>query len=402
MLTPEDAFALIRQHLPVAPEAPLPLAQCAGAVLRESIFAERDQPPFDRVAMDGIALSSAAVSGGRREFRIQAVQAAGQAAVELADVAHCIQIMTGAVLSPGCDAVVPVEQLSISNGNARLNDSLRIVAGQNVHRRGSDCRGGVQVLSPGTRLSAADIAVAATAGKARLNVSTTPIISVISTGTELVEPGEPLLPHQIRRSNVYGVLAALRQHGFARLADEHLPDDSAMLESRLRYHLDTHDVLILSGGVSMGKFDLVPGALARLGVREVFHRVAQRPGKPMWFGVSTAGKLVFALPGNPVSTLICLARYVLPALKLMLQEHIHAPQKIALQQAFMQKAPLSCFLPVQVVSDDNGQIKAQPRPTNGSGDFFSLLGTDGFVELPPGPHEVAAGALAPLYRWAPG
>ena len=134
---------------------------------------------------------------------------------------------------------------------------------------------------------------------ARVRVSAQPMIAVISTGNELVEPGENIEPHQVRRSNAYGITASLRQHGYARVADDHVSDDEAQLAERLGFHLHTHDVLILSGGVSMGRLDLVPKVLEKLGVSLVFHHIAQRPGKPMWFGVSQSGPAVFALPGNP-------------------------------------------------------------------------------------------------------
>ncbi len=184
----------------------------------------------------------------------------------------------------------------------------------NVHRRGSDARQGALLLQAGRRLNAPEIAVAAGAGMPRIRVSAQPTIIVVSTGNELVEPGEPIEAHQVRRSNAYGIVTALRQRGFLRIADDHLADDLEQLRRRLRVHLDTHDVLILSGGVSMGQFDFVPQALEELGVKQVFHKVAQRPGKPMWFGIAPSGSAVFALPGNPVSTLmVCLARYVVPA-----------------------------------------------------------------------------------------
>jgi len=134
------------------------------------------------------------------------------------------------------------------------------------------------------------------------------MLAVISTGNELVEPGEPVLAHQVRRSNAYAIVSALRERGFQRVADDHIHDDPRELRERLKFHLETHDVLVLSGGVSMGRFDLVPKVLEELGVRAIFHKVAQRPGKPLWFGVAPSGAAVFGLPGNPVSTLVCLTR----------------------------------------------------------------------------------------------
>ena len=225
------------------------------------------------------------------------------------------------------------------------------------------------------------------------------MIVVISTGNELVEPGEVIEPHQVRRSNAYGITAALRQHGFARVADDHVRDDEEQLTERLSFHLRTHDVLILSGGVSMGKLDLVPKVLEKLGVNLVFHHVAQRPGKPMWFGVSQSGPAVFALPGNPVSTLVCLARYVLPALRAAMGQAPAEAPRIALTAPVDVKAPLAFYLPVKLKSDDWGRTSAEPKPTNGSGDFTALAGTDGFVELPPGPNTFPKGFVARYFSW---
>lgn len=398
-MTPADAEKLIGEHLACLPIESLPLARCAGAVLRENIYAERDQPPFDRVAMDGIALSSEAAKAGARRYRIQATQAAGDPPLTLADPTSCIEVMTGAMLPAECDAVVPVEQISAHEGEAELAADVAVEPWQNVHRRGTDSRQGTLLLSTGTRLTAPEVAVAASAGMARVRVSSQPMVVAISTGNELVEPGEPILPHQIRRSNVYAVVGALRRQGLQRVADDHVKDDAGELKQRLRFHLDTHDVLILSGGVSMGRFDLVPQALQELGVRVIFHKVAQRPGKPLWFGVAPTGAAVFALPGNPVSTLVCLARYVMPALFASMGQNPHPPEKIALSAPVTVKSALAFFLPVRVVADDWGRSWATPSPTNGSGDFTALAGTDGFVELPPGPNTYPKGFVTRLYRW---
>jgi molybdopterin molybdotransferase len=399
MLSPAEAEALIQQHLTCLPIESLPLPQCMGSVLRENVYAERDQPPFDRVAMDGIALDSNASRDGRRSFRLQGMQAAGDPPLRLSAGDACIEVMTGAVLPQGCDAVVPVEQIERTDGQVSLRPGTDITGGQNVHRRGTDGRQGELLLKAGTLLRAPEIAVVASAGMSRVRVSSQPTVIVISTGNELVEPGEPILSHQVRRSNAYGVAAALRQRGFARVADDHLPDDFQILSERLTLHLHTHDVLILSGGVSMGRYDLVPKVLETLGVRLVFHRIAQRPGKPMWFGVAESGQSVFALPGNPVSTLVCLSRYVLPALYQAMGQTTPAVERIALAEAVEFKASMAYFLPVAVHYDDWGRPWAVPKPTHGSGDFTSLAGTDGFVELPPGPNVWPKGFVTRLYRW---
>ena len=396
MLTPAQAETLIEQHLVCLPIESLPLTQAAGAVLRENVYAERDHPPFDRVAMDGIAVLSSATGTGR--LRVCATQNAGDPPGKLSDPDGCIEIMTGAMLPQGCDAVVPVEQVRRAGEYAEIGRKA-VTPWQNVHRRGSDCQQGALLLSAGTRLSAPEVAIAAGAGMARLRVSAQPMIVVISTGNELVEPGEVIEPHQVRRSNAYGITAALRQHGFARVADDHVRDDEAELTERLSFHLHTHDVLILSGGVSMGKLDLVPKVLEKLGVGLVFHHIAQRPGKPMWFGVSQSGPAVFALPGNPVSTLVCLSRYVLPALRAAMGQASAEAPRIALTAPVEVKVPLAYYLPVKMKSDDWGRASAEPCPTNGSGDFTALAGTDGFVELPPGPQSFPKGFVARFFRW---
>jgi molybdopterin molybdotransferase len=397
VLTPAQAETLIEQHLVCLPIESLPLTQVAGAVLRENVYAERDQPPFDRVAMDGIALSAAGAVNHAR-LHVAGTQAAGDPPLTLPGGSACIEIMTGAMLPRGCDAVVPVEQLQRSGEFAELARKP-VEPWQNVHRRGSDCRQGSLLLAAGTRLSPPEVAIAAGAGMARLRVSAQPMIVVISTGNELIEPGELIEPHQVRRSNAYGITASLRQHGFTRIADDHVRDDEAELTARLGFHLHTHDVLILSGGVSMGKLDLVPRVLEKLGVSLVFHHVAQRPGKPMWFGVSQTGPAVFALPGNPVSTLVCLSRYVMPALRSAMGQLPKEPPRVSITTAVEVKAAMAFFMPVKLRTDEWGRTSAEPCPTNGSGDFTALAGTDGFIELPPGPNTFPKGFVARFFRW---
>lgn len=399
MLEPRVAETLISEHLACLPIESLPVGQCAGAVLRENIYAERDQPPFDRVAMDGVALASGAAANGRRRFRLQATQAAGDPPTALTSDENCVEVMTGAVLPGGCDTVVPVERLQSANGYIEIEGGLGIAPWKNVHRRASDRTQGALLLAAGSVLNAPEIAVAASAGMARVRVSSQPAIVVVSTGNELVEPGDPIAPHQIRRSNAYAVVAALRQRGFQRVADDHLPDDAEQLRERLRLHLHTHEVLVLSGGVSMGRFDLVPQALEDIGVHCVLHGVAQRPGRPMWFGTSSEGRSVFALPGNPVSTLVCLVRYVVPALYAAMGMPAAARERVALAAPIHWEPQMTGFLPVRVSNDDWARPWATPCPTNGSGDFASLAMTDGFVELPPGPADFAKGYVTRLFRW---
>ena len=170
------------------------------------------------------------------------------------------------------------------------------------------------------------------------------------------------------------------------------------MRTRIGAHLEASDVLVLSGGVSKGKFDFVPAALKHLGVEEVFYQVAQRPGRPMWFGTGPRGQLVFGLPGNPVSTLVCLVRYVLPALRAAMQEHVAPVTRVALSRKTKQR-PMTFFMPVALESDDRGRLLATPRAPQGSGDFLALAGTDGFVELPASSEDYPQDFIVDLYRW---
>jgi len=376
----------------------LPLRQCVGRILRQDVQAERDNPPFDRVCMDGVAVSSAAVTGGIRTLRLQGTQAAGAVPFTLAAPDAAVEVMTGAVLPQGTDSVIPLEEYDLANGTLTLQAVATAEPWRNVQRRGSDSAPGVPMLGSGMRLGAAEIAVVASAGLAEVEVSRQPRVMVISTGDELIEPGQPIADYQARRSNAYGVTSALRLHGFEAVADEHLRDDEALMRRRLGEILDAHEVIVLSGGVSKGKFDFVPVALKALGVEEVFYQVAQRPGRPMWFGVGPKGQLLFGLPGNPVSTQICLIRYVLPALRAAMNQSTAAQERIAMAEA-LDGRKMTYFMPVTL--DHAGALppRGRARAPHGSGDFLALAGTDGFVELSPRPEGYPEGFVADFYRW---
>ncbi len=399
LITPRLAEEAINSRLTCLPIESLPLTQCVGGTLRENIYAERDAPPYDRVFMDGIAVSSEQLRRGQRRFRIQATQAAGSPALKLASGENAIEVMTGSVLPVAADCVIPVEQYDVVDGVVSLKSAVAATPYHNVHRRGSDSRQGALLLKSGTLLRAPEIAVAASAGMARVRVSSQPAVMIVSTGDELVEPGDPIADYQVRRSNAYACAATLRKRGFARVGDDHLLDDEDILSERLALHLTTHEVVILSGGVSMGKFDLVPKVLVQLGVQEVFHNVAQRPGRPMWFGIGPQGQSVFGLPGNPVSTLVCLIRYVIPAIAEAMGTSRLPPERLALASSVTFQPPLAYFLPVAIEHDEWGRPWVNPRPPNGSGDFLSLAGSDGFVELPPGPNTYPKGFVSNVYRW---
>jgi molybdopterin molybdotransferase len=398
VLTTLEATHAIKQSMAPFDSETVALDHAVGRVLRQPVHAERDQPPFDRVMMDGIAIRFADFDNGQRSFPIQSRQHAGDPAHTL-QAGQCIEIMTGACLPAGADCVVPVERITVRDDAAGIEAGYAAQSRQHVHGRGSDHTEGTQLLRPGTRIAPADIAIIASAGLQEVEVSCLPTIRVISTGNELVAPGEPIEAHQIRESNGPAVVAMLNQHGYADCEREHLVDDLDILEQRIAQHLDAADVLVLSGGVSMGKADFVPQVLQKLGVEVVFHKISQRPGRPMWFGIGPNQQAVFALPGNPVSTLVCCRHYVIPALASASGLSPGNPMFAALAQDVAFRPKLTCFLPTRLVSSAAGTLLALPVHTNTSGDFASLTGTDGYVELALEDTFFETGATVPLHWW---
>ena len=398
MITTGEARAAILAAMPAFESEQISTASSTGRVLRQSVVAERDQPPFDRVMMDGIAIAFSDYDTGIRTFPIQATQAAGDKQLSL-EQGSCIEIMTGAVLPDGTDCIVPVERISVADGAATLEEDYEAGERQFIHAQGSDHCKGAELLSAGKHVSAMDVAIINSCGLTHVAVSISPAIRVISTGNELVPAGASIEPHQIRMSNGPAVIAMLEQHGYANCQHDHLVDDPDLLEQRIGEHLDEADVLILSGGVSMGKADYVPDVLKELGVEVVFHKISQRPGKPMWFGIGPRKQAVFALPGNPVSTLVCCRQYVIPALARASGQRDRRPEFAALAQEVSFEPRLTCFLPVNLISNTGGQLLAMPVHTNTSGDFASLSVTDGCVELPLEESRFPAGTAVQLHRW---
>lgn len=377
----------------------VPLATACRRILRQDVTAERDQPPFDRVTMDGIALRHAELADGRRDFAIAGTQHAGDCVQRLSATAHCIEVMTGAVMPVGTDCVVPVERYSSTDKTVQIEKDYQAELRQFIHPRASDHAAGTRLLAAGRRISAIDVALLASAGLANVTVSRQPVVRIISTGNELVAAGQPIESHQVRLSNGPALVAMLTTLGFTDSEQLHLPDDPDTLKRSIGAQLAASDVLVLSGGVSMGKADFVPQVLAELGVQQVFHKISQRPGKPMWFGSGPQGQAVFALPGNPVSALVCCRHYVLPAL---LEASGVPPLPLmnaVLTEDYRFTPPLTCFLPVRLLPEPDGRLHAQPVLTNTSGDFTALADADGYLELSADSAEFAAGSVQPLFLW---
>jgi molybdopterin molybdotransferase len=328
--------------------------------------------------MDGIGVSFDQLQSGQREFTIEGIQAAGIPQKKLQDKTKCMEVMTGAITPEGIDAIIRYEDISINDGKAsvKIND-FKIF--QNIHGKGIDVRKNDVLIEPGQLLSSAEIALLASVGKSNVKVKSLPKISIISTGDELVDVDTIPHLHQIRRSNSYALYAALKELDVIATL-HHVADDEKEIEPALQNILGTSNVMILSGGVSKGKFDFVPKALENIGVKKIFHQVSQRPGKPFWFGATSTGKVVFALPGNPVSTYMCFYKYVKPWLFKSLGLQSTEYTAILAHEYTFQPA-LTYFLQVKIVME-SGRLLAYPDAGGGSGDFANLGEVDGFLELP--------------------
>jgi molybdopterin molybdotransferase len=401
MLTPADAEKLIQENIAPFHKEDCPLTSAHRRVLRMEVHADRDLPPFNRVTMDGYALRAASLAAGVRVFQVEGVQAAGMRAFKLGELPDaCLEVMTGALVPEGADCIVPYEETERDGISVTMNEvAASFQAGNAIHARGSDHGAGNVIVRPGARLGGREIAVAAACGYGNLVVSQIPKIAVVATGDELVEVDSPVAAHQIRRSNDHALRAALIMAGYTNVARFHLRDVRHEIEHLLWHIIAEFDVVIVCGGISKGKFDYLPGELERQGVQKIFQGVAQRPGKPLWFGVSARQTPVFALPGNPVSSYTCLHRYVLPALAHASGVPRECRRSVALAGDVSFKPKMTYFLPVKLSSGPRAELQATAQPSNTSGDFGGLLGTDGFVELPAESTEFPAGTLAPFWEW---
>ena len=395
MITVEEACRLVLLNTRSWGSEKVPLMKANGRVITESFSTDRPMPPFDRVTMDGIAIKYESYQKGQRIFQIDGIAQAGASQETLGNSAACLEVMTGAVMPNGLDTVIRYEDLSIVDDSAEITVN-NVKIGQNIHRKGSDRNAQDRLLTPPRIVTPAEVNIAATIGKDEITVAKLPRTMVVSTGDELVEISEIPLPHQIRKSNVYMILSALQTYGID--ADHcHLRDDKELISNSLAEFLSSFDLIILSGGVSAGKYDFVPKVLSELGVECHFHKVAQRPGKPIWFGSKSDGPVVFGLPGNPVSSLVGFVKYVKlwldrsfgllsPTLYCTLKEDIHFSK------------PLTYFGQVKVHYSEDG-LYASPVLGRGSGDLANLLDADGFVELPRELEHFSAGQNFPIHLY---
>ena len=372
----------------LAEARPLPaeeveLDDALGRVLAGTVHAGEDLPPFASSAMDGFAV----IAGPAAELEVVAESRAGHPSDRTLSAGEAIAISTGAAVPAGADAVVPIERVEVSGAHVRVPATE---AGENLRRSGEDVRAGEAVIEAGSSLGPAEVAVLAALGHARVSCGSVPRVVVLATGDELVPPGQPLQPGQIRDSNAYALAAQAVRSGARTVRRERVPDDRAATEAALERALADADVVCVSGGVSVGPHDHVKPALAALGVEERFWRVALKPGKPTWFGVR-GEQLVFGLPGNPVSAMVTFHLFARPALRVLAGAAPSDTRARAVTDQPLRRNPqrdevIRCRLSAR---DDGWHV--EPTKSQGSHVLSSMVGAGAFALVEAGDGEIAAG-----------
>src|SRR5262245_23577131 len=421
MLTVAEAIAEIVAHVERLPPTRVALQESLGLALAEDAVSDLDSPPFDKALMDGYAVRAADVASGRARLRVVEEVSAGQVPQRPVNPGEATRIMTGAPIPSGADAVVPVEHThtsgGINNGTDVAIETGPTIAGRNVLRRGESTRSGSRVLPAGRQIRPQEIGCLAEIGKEIVDVYSRPRVAVLATGDELVSVSDVPGPGQIRNSNEAMLAAQLR-----RLDADAVPlgvarDDRDELARRIARGLE-YDMLILSGGVSAGKLDLVPAVLAEAGVRQVFHKVRVKPGQPVWFGVlerpmdgaaaaDRERKLhfprrsyVFGLPGNPVSSMVCCELFVRTAIRRLMGIEPAPPTscRARLTTAHFNSGKRPTYHPARWEWTETGP-QVEPVPWVGSADLSATAQANSMALFPEGERTYAAGTMLDVYLW---
>jgi molybdopterin molybdotransferase len=372
------------------------LSDALGRVLVRAIVADRDYPPFNRSTRDGFALRSEDLAAPGAALEIVGEIRAGAAFAKTIGPGQCAEIMTGAAVPEGADAVVMIEHTHVAG--ARMRSERTAAAGQNIAARGCEARAGDVLLAAGTRLGAAEMAVAAQVGSARVEVAARPRVAILSTGDEVVGVADAVGPFTIRNSNGVSVAALAWEAGATAIDLGNSPDDAEALRARIETGLAGADVLILSGGVSAGKYDLVEPVLKAMGAEFYFDAVAIRPGRPTVFG-SCRNVWIFGLPGNPASTIVTFELFVRPAIELLQGADPQPLPMMAarLTAAVRQRAALTHFLPARLEWSAEGLPSVTELPWLSSGDIVALAKGNGLLVVRPERLEMAAGEWAEFW-----
>jgi molybdopterin molybdotransferase len=391
MLEVAAALEIVLGRAAPLPSEVVPLPRAAGRVLAEPVASDIDSPPYTKALMDGYAIRSADTGSGTTLTVIEEV-AAGRMPTRVVGPGEATRIMTGAPIPDGADAVIPHEETETTGRTVRLSRAVK--AGESILPRGREMRAGEVVVPAGTRLKPQAIGLLAAVGRTSVSVHRAPRLAILATGDELVEAADRPGPGQIRNSNG-PMLSALASRAGAVV--EYLgiaPDERDGLRRLVARGLDSADAFVLAGGVSAGKFDLVPEVLKELGVTAHFHKIRLKPGKPLLFG-SRESTLVFGLPGNPVSSFVGFELFVRPALRKMMGDAIPGPTFVPVPLAvpFAAKNDRPTYAPARL--ETTNAFRVRPGNWFGSADLRGLLTADALVSIPAGSVELAAGELLP-------
>ena len=384
-----EAVRLVRENTRRLPAEDVPLLEAQGLALAQDVRAKFDSPPFDNSAVDGYAVRSTDAEAGR-SFRVVDEAPAGRPAAKSVRAGEAVKIFTGGVIPEGADAVVMVENTTGWGEEFELKKAAS--PGQNVRRSGEDVRGGDVILKKGTEVGPPEIALAATQGYGALPVYRRPKVVVLSTGTELVEPGtRDLWPGEIYDSNSFAVIAQARELGAEARRISAASDEADLIRVAVREALESADVVVTSGGVSVGEKDLVKGTMVELGVHQVFWGVKFKPGKPLFFGVQGDVRL-FGLPGNPVSAMVCFELFVRPALmRMMGREERRRPRiEVYFEEDVKNRFGRMHAMRVSLERTEKGWL-ARSVGAQGSGLVSSLTKADALALIRPESEGVRAG-----------
>jgi molybdopterin molybdotransferase len=376
----------------------VPLSAALGRVLGESVTADRDFPPFPRSTRDGYAVRTADLVNLTASLKIIGQVRAGGTFEGSVHPGEAVEIMTGAAVPTGADAVVMLEHVKREGDHLLVPKTL--TAGENVVARGAEAKAGQELLSRGTRLGPAQIAMAAAVGKANLAVYGKPSVAVLATGDELVEVDQSPAAHQIRNSNSYSLEAEVAQCGGEPLRLPIAPDEERKLTTLIHAALENSQMLLLSGGVSMGKFDLVEAALAKLGAAFFFTGAEIQPGRPVVFGeLKVSGRKIpfFGLPGNPVSVMVTFDLFARPVLTALAGAQLNRLKtaKAQLRTQFKTKTGLTRFLPARL-SGGVFDPQIEVVPWKGSGDMLALAQANCYLVVPPDREVLEAGEMVSI------
>ena len=392
MLTFEQAQSVVREKLgtvkrDLKAEA-APLGQALNRVLAENVEADRDYPPFNRSTRDGYAVRSADVGTAPAALDCVGEVRAGESFAGQVAPKQCVRIMTGAPLPPGADAVVMFEQAHESD--ARVSVQRPVEPWENVVRQGSEAAAGNVVVHEGRRLGAAELGLLASVGRKDVNVFRQPSVAILPTGDEVVPVDRRPEWFQVRNSNAVTLEAQVTQAGGAPRRLGVAPDDKAALRRMIEEGLEA-DLLLLSGGISAGKYDFVEEVLKELGAEFYFHGVAIRPGKPLAFGY-VRGKFFFGLPGNPVSTYVTFELFVRPALGMLQGTEFEFPVflRARMGKPFKQKPGLTAFMPARVCLENLDPV-VNLVGWQGSGDLVGVAAANCFLVVHPDQSEIPRG-----------